>query len=64
MRGAVDYFVGDVALDGGVCVRDGQEGGVDEVGGVVDEMFRYVTFVSLCCIKHEVWRDGSMYMTY
>ena len=37
---AVDYLVGDVALHGGVCVGDGEEGGGDEVGWVVDEVFR------------------------
>jgi hypothetical protein len=36
---AVDYFVGDVALDGGIGVGDGKEGGVDKVRRVVDEVF-------------------------
>jgi hypothetical protein len=37
----VDCFVGDVAGYGGVCVRDAEEGGGDEVGGGVDEVFRW-----------------------
>lgn len=37
--GQVDYFVGEVALYGGVGVGEGEEGGGDEVGGVVDEVF-------------------------
>lgn len=36
---AVDDFVGDVALQRGVCVGEGEEGGGDEVGWVVDEVF-------------------------
>lgn len=35
----VDCLVGEVAGDGRVGVRDAEEGGGDEVGGVVDEVF-------------------------
>lgn len=40
-RGEVDDFVGDVALYGGVGVGNREEGGVHEVGRVVDEVFCY-----------------------
>ena len=36
---AVDDFVGNVALHRGVGVRDAEQGRVDEVGGVMDEVF-------------------------
>lgn len=36
---AVDDFVFNVALHGGVCAGDGEEGSGDEVGWVVDEVF-------------------------
>jgi hypothetical protein len=43
LRGPVlaeDDLVCDVALDGGVRVRDANEGGMDEVCWVMDEVFR------------------------
>lgn len=39
-RGGVDDFVLDVAVDGGVGVGDALQSGGDEVGGVVNEVFR------------------------
>jgi hypothetical protein len=36
---AVDDFVRDVALYGGICVRYAEESGIDEVRWVVDEVF-------------------------
>lgn len=36
---AVDDFVLNIALHRGVCVRDAEQCGVDEVGWVVDEVF-------------------------
>jgi hypothetical protein len=43
IRGAaVDDFVGGVEGDGGVCEGAGAEGGGDEVGWVVDEVFSYL----------------------
>lgn len=39
---AVDDLIGDVALHRGVCEGDAEEGGLDEVGWVVDEVFCWV----------------------
>lgn len=56
-RGEVDDLVGDVALYGGVGVWDGEEGGVHEVGRVVDEVFCCIIVlgIGLSFWKCEVW---------
>lgn len=50
----VGDFVGEIDLDAGVCVGEGEEGGVDEVRGVVDEVFGWGLGVRWCSFPTEV----------
>ena len=56
--GGVDDFVGSVEGEGGVGEGNGVEGGVDEVGWVVDEVFcceRFSLWILICMIPLELW---------
>jgi hypothetical protein len=49
----VDDFVGDVALERWIGMREGKERGVDEVRGVVDEVFGFVALATMDAMRVE-----------